>query len=132
MQLEYGLNRVTYLVESGKAKLVAIAGDVDPVELVLWLPQLCAKMNVAYCIVRSKAELGKLVHRKTASCVALTAVRKDDQANFETAINAYRTKYNSDVHLRKKESVGKLGIKSQHKLEKVEKLQEQKEIQKAK
>ncbi|XP_051912510.1 60S ribosomal protein L7a-like [Hippocampus zosterae] len=131
-QLEFGLNRVTYLVESGKAKLVAIAGDVDPVELVLWLPQLCAKMGVAYCIVRSKAELGKLVHRKTASCVALTGVRKEDQADLDTVANAYKTKYNSDAALRKRESDGKLGIKSQHKLERVEKVQEQKEIQKAK
>jgi len=36
--LKYGLNHVTHLVEEKKAKLVVIAHDVDPIELVLWLP----------------------------------------------------------------------------------------------
>jgi len=36
--IHYGLNHVTQLVERGKAKLVIIAHDVDPIELVLWLP----------------------------------------------------------------------------------------------
>merc|ERR1719162_1029678 len=39
--LKYGLNHVTTLVENKAAKLVIIAHDVDPVELVLWLPALC-------------------------------------------------------------------------------------------
>jgi len=39
----YGLKHVTDLVESRKAKLVLIAHDVDPLELVLWLPTLCKK-----------------------------------------------------------------------------------------
>lgn len=39
-------------VENGKAQLVAIAHDVDPIELVVWLPALCKKMGVPYCIVK--------------------------------------------------------------------------------
>ena len=39
--LRYGLSNITSLVESNKAKLVCIAHDVEPVELVLWLPELC-------------------------------------------------------------------------------------------
>ena len=31
--LKYGLNHVTQLVEDGKAKLVVMAHDVDPIEL---------------------------------------------------------------------------------------------------
>jgi large subunit ribosomal protein L7Ae len=41
--VKYGLNHVTRLVETKKAKLVLIAHDVDPLELVLWLPTLCKK-----------------------------------------------------------------------------------------
>ena len=82
-------------------------------------------MNVAYCIVRSKAELGKLVHKKTASCVCLTGVRKEDQADFETATGAYKGKFNNDLNLRRRESTGKLGLKSQHKMENIMKIQEQ-------
>lgn len=36
--LKFGLNHVTTLVETKKAKLVLIAYDVDPIELVVWLP----------------------------------------------------------------------------------------------
>lgn len=52
--LKYGLNHVTTLVEQKEAKMVAIACDVDPIELVVWLPQLCRKMGVPFCIVKSR------------------------------------------------------------------------------
>jgi len=41
--LKFGLNHITHLVEQKKARLVVIAHDVDPIELVLWLPQLCRR-----------------------------------------------------------------------------------------
>jgi large subunit ribosomal protein L7Ae len=50
--VKYGLNHITQLVESRKASLVVIAHDVDPIELVVWLPALCTKMGVPYCIVK--------------------------------------------------------------------------------
>ena len=56
-----------------------IASDVDPIELVLWLPRLCKKMEVPYCFVQGKARLGALVHKKTATAVALTDVRGEDK-----------------------------------------------------
>merc|ERR1719492_277864 len=43
--LKYGLNHVTTLVENKLAKLVIIAHDVDPIELVVWLPALCRKKD---------------------------------------------------------------------------------------
>ena len=46
--VKFGLKHVTYLVESKKAKMVCIASDVDPIELVVWLPALCKKMDVPY------------------------------------------------------------------------------------
>jgi len=50
------------LIENKEAKLVIIASDVDPIELVLWLPQLCRKQEIPYAFVNGKAKLGKLVH----------------------------------------------------------------------
>merc|ERR1712039_464984 len=44
--LKFGLNHVTSLVENGEAKLVVIAHDVDPIELVLWLPNLCRSKGI--------------------------------------------------------------------------------------
>jgi large subunit ribosomal protein L7Ae len=43
INLKYGLNHVTTLVEEGKAKLVVIAHDVDPLEMMVYLPALCRK-----------------------------------------------------------------------------------------
>jgi large subunit ribosomal protein L7Ae len=50
--VKYGINHITQLIESGKAQLVLIAHDVDPIELVVWLPALCKKMGVPYCIIK--------------------------------------------------------------------------------
>lgn len=44
-------------------------------QIVLFLPALCRKMGIPYCIVKGKARLGRLVRRKTCSAVALTQVR---------------------------------------------------------
>lgn len=76
--LKYGLNHVTSLIEDGKAKLVVIAHDVDPLEILAFLPALCRKKGIPYAFIKGKARLGKLVHAKTATAVALTEVRKED------------------------------------------------------
>jgi large subunit ribosomal protein L7Ae len=41
---------------------------------VLFLPALCRKMGVPYCIVKNKARLGRVARRKTTSCIAITNV----------------------------------------------------------
>ncbi|TKC51732.1 hypothetical protein EI555_013306, partial [Monodon monoceros] len=84
--LRAGVNTVTTLVENKKAQLVVIAHDVDPIEilsranavfqLVVFLPALCRKMGVPYCIIKGKARLGRLVHRKTCTTVAFTQIRR--------------------------------------------------------
>merc|ERR1719367_2384266 len=43
--IKYGLNHVTTLIENKQAKLVVIAHDVDPIELVVWMPALCRKKD---------------------------------------------------------------------------------------
>jgi large subunit ribosomal protein L7Ae len=108
-----GLNHVTELVESKRAKLVVIAHDVDPIELVVWLPALCRKMNVPYCIVKGKARLGHVVHKKTATTLAITDVRKEDQAKLDQLVQNFRLSYNDNVSDRKKWGGGILGPKAQ-------------------
>ena len=50
--VKYGINHITTLVEQRQASLVVIAHDVDPIELVVWLPALCRRMDVPYVIVK--------------------------------------------------------------------------------
>jgi large subunit ribosomal protein L7Ae len=66
-QLKFGLKHITTLVEEKKASIVLIACDVNPIELVLWLPALCRKMEVPFLIIKDKARLGTLVHQKKSS-----------------------------------------------------------------
>ncbi len=72
--IRYGLNHVTKLVEQGTAKLVIIAHDVDPIEMVLWLPQLCRRKDIPFLFVKGKAKLGTFIHKKTATVLAITKV----------------------------------------------------------
>jgi large subunit ribosomal protein L7Ae len=80
--VKFGLNHVTGLVEQKKAKLVVIAHDVDPIELVLWLPTLCRKKGIPYVIVKGKARLGRVVHHKTAAALVLVDVDAKDKKDL--------------------------------------------------
>jgi len=95
--VKYGINHITKLCEDKKAQLVVIAHDVDPIELVLWLPAVCRKMDIPYCIVKSKSRLGALVHKKTATAVALTSVRPEDRHDFSQLVTAIRQQYNENA-----------------------------------
>ncbi len=53
-----GTNETTKAVERGQAKLVVIAEDVDPPEVVAHLPILCEERKIPYVFVPSKAKLG--------------------------------------------------------------------------
>ncbi|OJI91373.1 60S ribosomal protein eL8 [Aspergillus vadensis CBS 113365] len=91
--VKYGLNHVVGLVENKKASLVLIAHDVDPIELVVFLPALCRKMGVPYAIVKGKARLGTVVHKKTSAVLALTEVRSEDKAEFAKLLSAVKEGY---------------------------------------
>ncbi|MEM3227328.1 MAG: 50S ribosomal protein L7Ae [Candidatus Micrarchaeaceae archaeon] len=56
-----GANEVTKSIERGLATFVAIAGDVEPEEVVIHLPTLCEQKKVPYVFVPSKLELGKSI-----------------------------------------------------------------------
>jgi len=85
---KYGLNHVVALIEAKKASLVVIGHDVDPIELVVFLPALCRKMGVPYVIVKGKARLGTVVHKKTAAVLAIQEVRSEDQRELATLVSA--------------------------------------------
>lgn len=55
------LTNIDFWLSQNKAQLVVIAHDVDPIELVVWLPALCRKMEIPYCIVKGKARLGTVI-----------------------------------------------------------------------
>jgi large subunit ribosomal protein L7Ae len=130
--LKYGINHITSLVESKKAQLVVIAHDVDPIEIVAWLPALCRKMEVPYAIVKSKSRLGKLVHKKTATAVAFTSVSNDDRKTFTSLVTSCKEFYSEKSEKMRKEWGGNImGQKSQNATRKREKALEREAQKKA-
>ncbi len=58
-KIKKGTNETTKACERGIAKLVIIAEDVDPPEIVMHLPVLCDEKKIPYVYVPSKKKLGE-------------------------------------------------------------------------
>ncbi|MEM1805071.1 MAG: 50S ribosomal protein L7Ae, partial [Nanopusillaceae archaeon] len=58
-KIKKGTNEVTKAIERGQAKLVIIAMNVDPEEIVMHLPLLCEEKKVPYIYVKNKEDLGR-------------------------------------------------------------------------
>lgn len=129
--VHFGLNHVTYLVEEKIAKFVVIAHDVDPIELVVWLPALCRKMNVPYCIVKGKSTLGQVVHQKTATALAITSVKAEDEKLLARVQEMCKTMYNDNLEGLKKWGGGQMGLKTKRKIEARAKIAEEEARKKA-
>jgi len=108
-----GINQIARLVESKKATMVIIAHDVDPIELVVWLPALCRKMDVPYCIVKGKARLGQVVYKKNATALAFTGVKSEDQGAFAKLVDNVKSNFNDRGDDLKRWGGGIMGAKSQ-------------------
>lgn len=139
--VKYGLNHVVGLIENKKAGLVLIPNDVDPIELVIFLPALCRKMGVPYAIVKGKARLGVVVHKKvclpsvfsfavywscmiltihqTAAVLALTEVRSEDKSELSKLVSAIKEGYSEKYEEAKRHWGG--GIMGQKAIARTEK-----------
>lgn len=58
-KIRKGTNETTKAVERAVAKLVLIAEDVDPPQVVAHLPILCEERKISYLFVPSKLDLGR-------------------------------------------------------------------------
>merc|ERR1712050_614472 len=117
--LASGINKIVNLVERRQAQLVVIAHDVDPIEVVVYLPALCRKMDVPYCIVKGKARLGQLVGRKQCTSVAFSEIKNEHKQELAKLVETVKTNYNERAdEIRKHWGGGVLGAKSQAKLNK--------------
>jgi len=69
-KVKKGTNEVTKAIERGISKLVIIAEDVEPPEVVAHLPILCEEHAAAYAFVPSRQELGKALGIDVTSAAA--------------------------------------------------------------
>lgn len=57
-KIKKGGNEATKIIERGLAKLVVVASDVSPKEVIMHIQPLCKEKEVPYVEVPSKEELG--------------------------------------------------------------------------
>ena len=69
-KVKKGTNEVTKAIERGISKLVIIAEDVEPPEVVAHLPILCEEHGAAYAFVPSRQDLGKAIGIDVTSAAA--------------------------------------------------------------
>ncbi len=74
-----GTNEATKAVERATAKLVVIAEDVDPPEVIAHLPILCEERKIPYVFVPSKEQLGKSVGIEVPTAAA--CILKEGEAS---------------------------------------------------
>lgn len=80
-KLKKGTNEVTKVVERGDAKIVIMAADVEPPEILAHMPALCDERSVPYVYVPSKVELGRAIglEKPTASVAVVDAGNAADK-----------------------------------------------------
>jgi len=75
-----GANEATKQVERGQAKLVVMAEDVTPEEILAHMPILCEEKNIPYTYVPSKEELGSAAGLNVpTSAIAIVNLGKEKE-----------------------------------------------------
>ena len=76
--IKKGANEATKVIERGTAKLVAVASDVTPPEIIMHLPLICKEKGIPCVKVTTKEELG--VAAGLGISTAAVAIVKEGEA----------------------------------------------------
>ena len=83
-----GTNEATKAIERGISKLIIIAEDVEPPEVVAHLPILCEERGAAYAFVPNKQELGKALGIEVTSAAAAILDSGDAQHIIDEVVTS--------------------------------------------
>jgi len=83
-----GTNETTKAIERGISKLVVIAEDVEPPEVVAHLPILCEERNAPYIFVPSKQQLGMSLGIDVGSAAATIVEAGEAQHIVEQVVSS--------------------------------------------
>jgi len=79
-------------------------------------------MQVPYAIIKGKARLGAVIHKKTATALAIVDIKDEDKASLGNLVNSIKINYNEKYEEFKKQwGGGVMGVKSQAMMKKREK-----------
>ena len=87
-KVKKGTNEATKAIARGTSKLIVIAEDVEPPEVVAHLPILCDEQGAAYAFVPSNQELGKALGIDITSAAAAILDSGDAQHIVDQVISS--------------------------------------------
>lgn len=90
-KIEKGINEVTKAVERGTAKLVAVASDVSPKEIIQHIPILCKEKGIRCEEVDSKEKLGLAAGLKVP-CSSIAVIESGEAELSKTAAKKSKEK----------------------------------------
>ncbi|MBU2634454.1 MAG: ribosomal L7Ae/L30e/S12e/Gadd45 family protein [Nanoarchaeota archaeon] len=73
-KIKKGINEVTKIIEKGLAKLVVIAKDVNPPEVIMHIKPLCEEKGALLVEVESKEDLGAAAGLNVATTAVVVTV----------------------------------------------------------
>lgn len=83
-----GTNETTKAVERGVAKLVIIAEDVEPPEVVAHLPIICDERSVPYVFVPTRANMGPALGIDVGAAASCIVEAGDAQQLIDQVVGA--------------------------------------------
>ena len=90
-KISKGANETTKQVERGQAKLVVMAEDVTPEEILAHMPVLCEEKNIPYTYVPSKQELGNAAGLGVGTAAVAIVNPGREKAGIENIIKKIET-----------------------------------------
>ncbi len=88
-KIKKGVNEVTKAIERGITKLVVVAKDVNPKEILMHLPVLCEEKKVPFVVVSSKSELGAAAGIEVGTS-AVAVVKEGDSKDLIKEIEKHK------------------------------------------
>ena len=85
-KISKGANEVTKQVERGQAKVVVMAEDITPEEILAHMPVLCEEKNIPFAYVPSKDELGSSAGLKVSTASVAVLNPGKDKSMLENLI----------------------------------------------
>lgn len=85
-KIKKGSNEATKAIERGIAKLVIVAEDVNPIEVVMHIPILCEEKKIACIPIKSKSEVGAAAGLNVP-CSAIAVIEAGEAKELIDSIN---------------------------------------------
>lgn len=89
-KIKKGINEVAKAVERGHAKIVAIAADANPAEIVMHIPTLGKEKGIPVLKVPSKEELGAAAGLQVSTVAVAVVEAGDGKATLEQLTTEFK------------------------------------------